>query len=192
MSEIPAEHLVALPAPVPFLLNAILAGALGWIIAGWQGFVLGIVLLVAFLAVVWSVGRLHANRSSLQRLPEFTMKLLRPFVGLLLLPPTVLFALTVMIALWVWQRSLGRLTMPAISFTRPLAGSLRKVSGFMGGFFTPSELPRTAVNFLLVLILGTVAAGIQVAFYAALVAVPIVICALLMVAVESSREPEET
>lgn len=192
MSEIPADRQVALPAPVPFLLNAILAGALGWIIAGWQGFAFGVVLLVAFLAVVWSVGRLHANRSLLQRLSAFAMKLLSPFVGLLLLPPTVLFALTVMIALWVWERSLGRLTMPAISVTRPLAGSLRKVSSFMRGFFTPSELPRTAVNFLLVLILGTVAAGIQVAFYAALVAVPIVVCALLMVAVESSREPEET
>lgn len=191
MSEISTERPVALPAPLPFLLNALLSGALGWIIAGAQGLCIGIVLLVTFLAIVWSIGRAYANRSLIQKLLTRVLKILRPCAGLVLLPPTILLALITMATLWLWERSFGRITIPAVSLSQPLVGGIQSSGRFMAGFFKPAELPRTAVNFLLLLIIGTVAAGIQVAFYAALVAVPIVICVLLMVAVESTNEPEE-
>lgn len=184
------EHRFALPATVPFLLNLVLSAAIGFVVAGGIGAAIGVASLLGFYGVMLVVRSLLRNRVP-KHIGAVLGIILRPIIALILLPPTLIFAGVVMACSYVWERSLGRVALPALRVSLPIADAARRLFGFVQGFFTPAELPRTAMNGLLLLLVGTLAVGIEVAFYAALVAVPMVICAVLMIAVESSREPDE-
>lgn len=182
---------VDLPRALPFLLNLALVGALGFHLGGWPGLAAGVGALLAlfgFFVLARGIGR---RRDRLAGLAEGAARLLRPVAGLVLLPFVALLTIAVTLALSAFDRTLGRLALPGISPGLSPRALVRRGLGLVAGFFSAENLPMTAVNALLLLVFGCLAIGIEVAFYAALAAVPVMICTMMMVAVESSREPED-
>ena len=55
-------------------------------------------------------------------------------------------------------------------------------------FFLPEQLPWTMVNLVLAILVGTLWIGIDVAFYAALIGVPIVVLTLVILVLEPDAE----
>lgn len=184
-----------MPRAVPFLLNTALAAALGGFLVGGAGALAGagvlLALLAAFVLAPALARRVVPLSVRLARAAAPLGAVLRPLLGLVLLPPAALVTIGASLLLLAWQRTLGRLNPPQ----PPVIAALqRRVGAFLdllGGLLAADNLPMTAVNALLLLVLGCVLGGIQVAFYVALAAVPVLICALMMLAVESSREPED-
>lgn len=190
ISALPARP-VALPRALPFLLNVLLASALGGSLAGLAGALAGAGTLFALLGFFFLAPGIARARLVLMRAASRLWALLRPLVGLVLLPPAALVAITASLLLFAWDRTLGRLKPSGLPATPSPRRALIALRDLLLGLLAAENLPMTAVNALLLLVLGCVAIGIQVAFYAALAAVPVLICALMMLAVESSREPED-
>lgn len=184
-----------MPRAVPFLLNMALAAALGGFLGGAAGALAGAGVLLALLAA-FVLGPALARRvaplsARLARAAAPLGAVLRPLLGLVLLPPAALVTIGACLLLLAWQRTLGRLNPPQLSVIAALQRRIDALRKLLGGLLAADNLPMTAVNALLLLVLGCVLGGIQVAFYVALAAVPVLICALMMLAVESSREPED-
>ncbi|WP_421699192.1 hypothetical protein [Ancylobacter sp.] len=184
-----------MPRAVPFLLNMALAAALGGFLAGAVGALAGAGVLLALLAA-FALGPTLARHvvplsARLARAAAPLGAVLRPLLGLALLPPAALVTIGASLLLLAWQRTLGRLDLPELSVVAALQRRVGAFLDLLGGLLAADNLPMTAVNALLLLVLGCVLGGIQVAFYVALAAVPVLICALMMLAVESSREPED-
>lgn len=57
-------------------------------------------------------------------------------------------------------------------------------------FFLPEQLPWTMVNIVLAIVLGSMNWGIDVAFYAALIGVPIVVLTLIVIALDLDPQPD--
>ncbi len=182
---------IELPAVVPFLLNALLAGIMGFYVSGWIGVGIAITLLSGVFAIFWLAGYLRRKRDNLVRLRVLIWRIVRPLVGILALPLVLLLAIPAVLVSWLLTKLEALPRAPALSLTEPLADAGRRTLLFFSGFFRPSNLPGTAANLLLLLILLCVAVGIEVAFYVALAAVPIMLLTFAMVAVEFSREPDE-
>lgn len=184
-----------MPRAVPFLLNMALAAALGGFLGGAAGALAGAGVLLALLAAFMLGPALARQVVPLSaRLARATAPLgaaLRPLLGLMLLPPAALVTIGASLLLLAWQRTLGRLNPPQLPVIAALQRGIDALRELLGGLLAAGNLPMTAVNALLLLVLGCVLGGIQVAFYVALAAVPVLICALMMLAVESSREPED-
>lgn len=188
-----------MPRAVPFLLNMALAAALGGFLGGGAGALAGAGGLLALLAAFVLAPTLA--RHVARHVPPLSARLaraaaplgavLRPLLGLVLLPPAALVTIGACLLLLAWQRTLGRLNPPQLSVIAALQRRIDALRKLLGGLLAADNLPMTAVNALLLLVLGCVLGGIQVAFYVALAAVPVLICALMMLAVESSREPED-
>jgi hypothetical protein len=117
--------------------------------------------------------------------------MLRPLVGLVLFPPVAAITLVLSVLLLIGGRVSAHINRPAIPGALSVLATLRAWRRLLLGLFTSVNLPMTAVNILLLVVLGCVGIGIEVAFYAALAAVPVMIVALVMVAIEASREPDD-
>lgn len=179
------------PRALPFLLNLLLATALGGYLGGWPAALAGAGAMSALLGGFFLAPRIVRARQALGRFGGHVWALLRPLAGLVLLPPVAALTLAAGLLLLVWHRTLGRIERPSLAPARVAVALLRRMRDLLAGLFSAGNLPMTAVNTLLLLLLGCIAIGIQVAFYAALAAVPVLICTLMMVAVESSREPQD-
>lgn len=186
-----ASSRVEMPRALPFLLNVALAAGLGGFLGGWAGALAGAGALFLLLAAFFLAPAIVRLRHALGRVGAAIWTLLRPLFGLLLLPPVALIALGASLLILAWERTVGRLSGPAVPAALAPLRLLGRVRDLLFGLLKPENLPMTSINVLLLLVLGCVAIGIQVAFYAALAAVPVMICTLMMVAVESSREPED-
>lgn len=182
---------VDMPRALPFLLNLLLATALGAYLGGWPAALAGAGAMFALLGAFFLAPRIIRARRALGRVGGHVWILLRPLVGLALLPPVAALALVASLLLFAWDRTLGLLERPSLAPVRAPVALLAHLRRLLTGLFSAGNLPMTAVNALLLLLLGCIAIGIQVAFYAALAAVPVLICTLMMVAVESSREPQD-
>lgn len=191
MTEFPEDKKIELPSLQPFLMNMALASALGAMMAGWLGTLLGGALLMVVFAFIWLVSFLRSRRMKLKRIAELLWRLTRPLIGIMILPAVVILTAIVVGIAYLWQLGERFIRMPSVSVIAPITTVARRGRRFLLGFFAPRNLPGTALNFLLLLTLGCIAIGIEVAFYAALAAVPIMILTLAMVALESSNEPEQ-
>jgi len=180
-----------LPAAVPFLLNSALAAGLGLFVDGWIGAALALALLAAVFGLFWLVRWSRSNGAAIAASRQSLLEFLRPILGALLLPLVFLVTVPAVAVHSAWLRVERFLKPSDIKLGTPLLRSVRRFASFTASGFTPSNLPGTTLNLLLVLVLGCVLIGIEVAFYAALAAVPIMLVTLLMVAVESSREPDK-
>lgn len=182
---------VEMPRPLPFLLNMALAGALGFFLAGWPGALAGAGALLVLLAGFSLAPQIAQARQGVEQAGRAAWMMLRPLVGLILFPPVAVLTLALGLLLMVSERVSGRIKWPAVPGSLSVLAPLRTWRRLLLGLFTAANLPMTAVNVLLLVVLGCLAIGIEVAFYAALAAVPIMIVALVMVAIESSREPDD-
>ncbi|MBX3578342.1 MAG: hypothetical protein KF723_14140 [Rhizobiaceae bacterium] len=180
-----------LPAAVPFLLNASLAAGLGLFVGGWIGAALAFALLASVFGLFWLARWSRRHSAAISTRLQAVRTAIRPVLGLLLLPFAMLLTIPIVALYSAWLRVERFFKAPDVDLATPLVRSIRRFGSFLASGFTPRNLPGTAVNLLLVLVLGCVLIGIEVAFYAALAAVPIMLVTLMMVAIESSREPDE-
>lgn len=186
----PDDGGIALPDGVPFLLNLVLASVLGAGIAAWPGAAVGGAALIAAYMFIWLMRWLRENVATCRTVRDRGIALIRPPAALVALPFVIVLAAVAMVVSAVWEavRPSWRLHAPSLSAaTSRLRDLLRRI---LGEFFSPARLPTTAVNALLLLTLASVVIGIDVAFYAALAAVPLITLTLVMVAIDSSREPD--
>jgi hypothetical protein len=192
----PAPHIrppvsVEMPRPLPFLLNVLLAGALGFYLGGWIAALAGAGALLALLGGFFLAPLIGRGWRALERLGRLVWVMLRPLVGLVLFPPVAAVTLVLSVLLLIGGRVGARINRPALPGSLSVLAILRTWRRLLLGLFTSVNLPMTAVNILLLIVLGCVGIGIEVAFYAALAAVPVMIVALVMVAIEASREPDD-
>lgn len=181
----------AIPAILPFALNAALATGLGAFVGGWLGASIALALLVCVFALFWLVWWSRKNRSKISALQQAVLRPLRPVLALILLPFALAVSLPVVAAYSAWLKTERFFRVPYIDLGTPLVRLAQRFAAFIASGFRPSNLPGTALNLLLVVVLACAVVGIEVAFYAALAAVPIMLVTLMMLAIESSREPEE-
>ncbi|WAC26998.1 hypothetical protein [Ancylobacter sp. SL191] len=192
----PAAHLrppasVEMPRPLPFLLNVLLAGALGFYLGGWMAALAGAGALLALLGGFFLAPQIGQARRALERLGGSVWVMLRPLVGLVLFPPVAAITLVLSVLLLIGGWGGAHINRPSIPGSLSVLATLHAWRRLLLGLFTSDNLPMTAVNILLLVVLGCVGIGIEVAFYAALAAVPVMIVALVMVAIEASREPDD-
>lgn len=90
-------------------------------------------------------------------------------------------------AFWAFAAWIAFVVLPRTTSIRPFGFIYRN-------FFLPEQLPWTMVNIVLAILVGCLQFGIDVAFYAALIGVPIVVLTLIVVALDldpaAQAEPE--
>ncbi len=186
----PDDGGIALPDGVPFLLNLVLASVLGAGIGGWPGAALGGAAWVAAYLFIWLMRWLRQNVATCRAVLDRGIALIRPPLALLALPFVIVLAAVAMAVAGVWEAARPSWRLHAPSLSAAAARARRLLRRILDEFFSPARLPTTAVNALLLLTLASVAVGIDVAFYVALAAVPLILLTLVMVAIDSSREPD--
>ena len=72
----------------------------------------------------------------------------------------------------------------------PRTTGMRPLGFIYRNFFLPEQLPWTMVNLVLAILVGCTLFGIDVAFYAALIGVPIVVLILIVAVLEPDIEAE--
>lgn len=180
----PARRLRSLPLT---LLNTILAASLGWMVGGADGAVLGGKAALAILMM--SGAGAWAWRHRLRLLP-FVRVLFAP-IGLLAVPLLGAFGIVLIggailkACIPAWPGNVLR------SLTGRIAAAPAATIAWLGSFLRPDRLPFTLAGFLLLIVLGTVTIGIEVALYCALAAVPLLILGLAWLAIASSAEPDD-
>lgn len=76
-----------------------------------------------------------------------------------------------------------------VCVTLPRAAGIHLLK-FLYGFVSADQLPLTMINITLAILVGSMAFGIDVAFYAALIGVPIVVLTLMVIALDPGPDPE--
>ena len=73
-----------------------------------------------------------------------------------------------------------------------LTSAIRRLVGVIAGFFSERALPFTMLNIALLAVLGTLLIGIDFAFWLALGAVPIILVGLMLMSLEGQDVPEDS
>ncbi|MFA5120473.1 hypothetical protein [Zavarzinia sp.] len=172
---------------IPFaLVNAVLAAVAGFMAAGLPGAAIGVALWLAVL-VAWRAAASPALRHATVGAVALGLGAGLRLLGLLMAVPIALLGLAVGSVLLLRDRALG--VLPVAPPSLGLKSRVRHAGGFLAGFVAAETLPYTLANVLAMVVIGCVAIGMQVALYAALAAVPVVLVVLMMLAVDSSAEP---
>ena len=172
-----------------FLFNLVLAAAAGFLAGGIIGSVVAALILSVFagLFLAWR----HRGRVTIPG-GNLIIGGVRTGAGLLLrlvvVPVALLGSMLMMVTALV------------LALLAPLAGPLRLLAGlapvpgrlgrFLISLFDQTVLPWTLGNTALLLVIGVLVLGIDVAFYAALIAVPLLILALAMLAITGGEDPD--
>jgi hypothetical protein len=180
-------------SPTATLLNAGLAGGIGFVIAGFAGSVFGIAMYFAFLMLPALISQLTRSADGAAAHPA--TRVLASIVRIVALPGIVVLAVAVSVFAFgvgfmslAKQRMLGM--MPEISLpTMPKISIQRTKSKPGSDFWSADNLVITIANIIFAIVLGCMWLGMQVAFYAALVATPIWLVVLVAVAFEAA-EPD--
>ena len=86
-------------------------------------------------------------------------------------------------AFWAFAAWITFVVIPRTTGMRPF--------GFIHrNFFLPEQLPWTMINLVLAILCGTMIWGIDAAFYAALIGVPIVVLTLIVIALDLDPQPD--
>lgn len=172
-----------------FLINLVLAAAAGYLSGGIVGSVVAALTLSIFagLFLAWR----HRDRVTVPGGNLITAGV-RTAAGLVLRLVAMPLALIGSLLMTV--------TALVLALLAPLAGPLRllvglaSVPGRLGRFFISlfdeTVLPWTLGNTALLLVIGVLVLGIDVAFCAALIAVPLLLLALAMLAITGSEDPD--
>lgn len=168
-------------------INLAMAALAGYLIGGLIGMAAAVVLLVLAYGIWFAIRSLPKNPGD-----SPAAKVAGEGLGLLgkalAIPLGLIGAAVVMgigIAVSIAQPVLRPLA--ALSVLATVPGRLYR---FGASLFRDDVLPWTLGNVILLLIGGVVVIGIDVAFYAALIAVPLLILALAMLALKGGEDPE--
>jgi hypothetical protein len=168
-------------------INLAMAALVGYLMGGLIGTAVAVVLLVLAYGVWLAIRSLPKNPGD-----SAAAKLAGEGAGLvgkaLAIPLGLIGAAIVMgigIALSIAQPVLRPLA--ALSVLATVPGRLYR---FGASLFREDVLPWTLGNVILLLLGGVVVIGIDVAFYAALIAVPLLILGLALLALKGGEDPE--
>ena len=151
-----------------FFVNLVLAGALGSLIGGALGAGVGVGIAVLIgIVLTFAPGLLKALQSMLPSLPALPVQPARA--------PLVLPELPALL--------------PAAVTARGCA-FVRGIKPFVASFFTERMLPYTLGNIVLMLFGLFLILGVEVALYTALILVPLVLIAVMLMAVYSGPNGE--
>ncbi len=181
----------AIKSAVVFLLNAALCMTIGGVFFGPWGLLGGLLAWLCAALVPRLIRAGLARQTQLRGARRLGLKLLRTGGALIALPFVLVFTIAYMTVAHLW----GTLAQPLRRIAPFPAGRGRGVAratgAFLRSFARPDVLPLTVANLLMILVIACVLVGIQVAFYVALAAVPVMILTLVMVAIDFSAEPED-
>lgn len=182
------------------LLNALLAGVIGYAAWGVPGGAIGavacLVASASILVVARLIGQLGSNRqltsqrsAANEALTAIAKLVAFPFVMVAAIIVTV-FTLLVSLLLMggTHVKETSGISMPNRVSSPRRRG--RRPSTFFHGFGAPDNLAMLVGNLVLLLIIGCILFGIDVAFYAALVATPVWLLALMLIAIQGSNPNE--
>lgn len=174
---------------IPFAqINILLAALVGFGLYGLVGAALAVLgWLLAGLALK------AAGTASLQQaalgLARFGLTLARRVIGLLAFPFLLALGLVAGFASLGRQHVDGYLpTLPAVSRLADRRAALRR---FFRSWLEPRSIALTLANLLVLIAIGCITIGMEVALFVALGAVPVILLVLMMLAVDSSSEPED-
>lgn len=172
-----------------FIINLALALAVGFLAGGLIGSAAAALVLCAFagLFLAWR----HQDRMNvptMQRLYAFVRQGMGLFLRLVGIPFGLIGALLLIGVAFV-QALLAPLAAPLrlLACIASVPGRLRR---FAVSLFQERALPWTLGNITLLLVIGVLALGIDVAFYVALIAVPLLLLALAMLAITGGEDPD--
>ncbi len=170
------------------LVNAVLAAVAGFMAAGLHGAAVGVALWFVVL-VAWRATASSALRHGIASAATFGFGAVLRLLGLVMAVPIALLGLGVGFVLLLRDRATD--VLPPAPASLGVTSWMRRAARFLSGFVAAETLPYTLANLLALIVIGCVAIGMQVALYAALGAVPVMLVVLMMVAVDSSAEPED-
>lgn len=172
------------------LVNLVLAGAVGLFAAGPMGAIMAmLVLCAAFgLFLLWHRFDQGQAKGGTRHRSQFSEAIgaLTRFVSI----PFGFAAVFVLTMIALVTAALAPLVRPLKVLGR-VAGLPARSVRFVSGLFDESNLPWSLGNITLLLIFGILVLGIDLAFYVALIAVPLLLLALAMLAITGGEDPEE-
>jgi hypothetical protein len=160
-----------------YVLNLALAGALGWALGGWPG----AAVLMLIIAAMISAPAVLARTAPVWRA-------LRVVLLVVSVPVAAGAAGAAMVVLWL-ANVIGA-WLPAPGITAGIMALLRRltagasVARGLGNCVSPEVLPWTLANVIMLLVIACAIEGITVALYVALLAVPVMLLGLVMLALE--------
>lgn len=182
------------------LLNTLLAGLVGYAIWGAAGSVIGVTILLAAATGIPAATRLIGQRgpdlkknvprsAGFEAIKAIAKLIAFPF---LMVAAIIVTALTMLVSLLLMG---GHHVKNASDVSTPKRVALpsygrHKPSTLFRNFGEPENLTLLIGNFLLLLIVGCVLFGMDVAFYAALVATPVWLMGLMLLAIQGSKPIE--
>jgi len=165
-----------------YILNLVMAAALGWTLGGWRGAALALLIVAVVIGAPAVLHRAGPRPRKLGRAVLLTVSL--PLAGI-----AMVIALGV---LWIVKAIGARLPMPRDNrpIFIPLLAHLTAIRFGLrpiGSLVKPEVLPWSLANVVLLLVLACAVEGVTVALYVALLAVPVMLLGLVMLALESGE-----
>lgn len=181
----------AIKSAVVFLLNAGLCMTIGGVFFGLWGLLGGLLVWLCAAGVPRLIRAARGRQTQIRGALRLGLKLLRTGGALIALPFVLVFTIAYMTVAYLWEKVTQPLRRIAPFPAGRGRGVARSMGAFLRSFVRPDVLPLTVANLLMILVIACVLVGIQVAFYVALAAVPVMILTLVMVAIDFSAEPED-
>lgn len=173
-----------------YAVNAGLAAILGFLAAGWTGAAIGAGLLTALTAAPILLTRLWRGATPLLARFGRPVGALLGFAGKLLLLPAGLLASAVLLLVAVADGLLRPRLQPWLRHLAAATTLPGKAARFAGSLLEPRVLPWTLGNIALLLVMAVLALGIDFVFHLALLAVPLILIQLLMLAITGGEDPD--
>lgn len=174
---------------IPFAqINVLLAALVGFGLYGAVGAALAVLGWLLAVLALKAAGTASLRQAALG-LARLGLIVAKRAVGLIAFPFLLALGLIAGLA------SLGRQRVDGYLPALPVVGGLGKQRAAFGRFLRswrePRSLALTLANFLALIAIGCIAIGMEVALFVALGAVPVILLVLMMLAVDSSSEPED-
>ena len=171
--------------------NFIAIAALGSALGGFEGALGGASIMLALQATPAILRLVSRKRHPAAEALRIARRSLKTVAGLTLLPIVLPGTVLIAVILQVWRKLAVGVELPSMPLLQTLHAISDRGKELLRGLVKPDALPLTLVNVILLLFLAGLFLGVDVAFYGALLAVPVMILTLLMMAIESSAEPED-
>lgn len=173
--------------PAMFLINILLAALVGYGAGGLVGAGLGVVVLLLLSGA--ARGLLSPRlRGAGFALVGFGLTAARRVFGLVMAVPVMVLGLVVGAVLLVRGRVAPHVPALPAPDLAPLGARL---ATFLRSWREPQAIAMTLANLLVLVGIGCIVIGMEVALFVALAAVPLILLALVVVSIDSSAEPED-
>lgn len=174
---------------IPFVqINFVLAALVGFGLHGVTGAAIGALSWLFVVVVLHLAGRSGPRRAALA-LARLGLTVARRGIGLIAFP--FLLVIGIVIGFATLARRHLDAHLPALPVVRRPRPSGEPLLAFLRSWTEPRSIAMTIANVVALIAIGCIAIGMEVALFVALGAVPVILLVLMMLAVDSSEEPED-